>query len=135
MVGTLTMPTSAASTAAPTAQPKSDGKLRSACQEFAGELFSMMLKEMRKTVPDDKLIGDSGHQQEIYTEMMDDKVAQEMSKQGGTNGLGDQIYNQLSGHRAYAKAAQAVTGGVPPTAAGQSVAATMIPLNERKSNR
>ena len=77
-------------------------KLRKVSKQLEGIFYSMMIKEMRKTVPQDTLLPDDAHQQDIFQEMMDDKVGQQMADQAGSNGLGAQMYNQLSGHKAYA---------------------------------
>ena len=77
-------------------------KLRKASKQLEGVFYGMMLKEMRKTVPADGLLPDDSHQQEIFQEMMDDHVAQNMADQSGDSGLGAQLYKQLSGVKVYA---------------------------------
>ena len=73
-----------------------DAKLKKACQDFEGQFFSLMLHEMRKTVPTDPELGDDAHQTEIFQGMMDDKVAEQMAAHGGANDLAAQMYRQLS---------------------------------------
>jgi Rod binding domain-containing protein len=80
----------------PATNPMPDPKLKKACIQFEGQFFNMMLKEMRKTVPDDPLLGDDSHQQDIFQGMMDDNVSQEMAEHGGANSLAVEMYNQLA---------------------------------------
>jgi flagellar protein FlgJ len=70
--------------------------LKSACQQFESVFFGMMLKEMRKTVPTDPLLGDDAHEQEIFTGMMDDNVAQQMASHSGSDSLAQEMYKQLA---------------------------------------
>ena len=74
---------------------KAHADLKKACQQFEAYFLDSLFKEMRKTVPKDKLLGDDAHQQEIFQEMMDQNVADSVSKQGGF-GLADMMYRQLS---------------------------------------
>jgi len=85
-----------------TTSPNGPDSLRKVSKQLEGIFYTMMLKEMRKTVPADGLLPDDAHQQEIFQEMMDDHVAQQMANQTGSTGLGAQLYKQLSGQRAYA---------------------------------
>jgi flagellar protein FlgJ len=78
------------------ATPVEDAKLKSVCQDFESVFFGMMLKEMRKTVPTDPLLGDDAHQQEIYQGMMDDAVAKQMATHNGSDSLAMEMYRQLS---------------------------------------
>ena len=73
-----------------------NSKLKSACQDFESVFFGMMLKEMRKTVPQDTLLGDDGHEQEIFQGMMDDSVAKQMAAHGGSDSLAQDMYRQLT---------------------------------------
>ena len=72
-------------------------KLKTACQDFESVFFGMMLKEMRKTVPQDTLLGDDAHEQEIFQGMMDDSVAKQMASHGGSDSLAQEMYQQLAG--------------------------------------
>jgi flagellar protein FlgJ len=73
-----------------------NAKLKSACQDFESVFFGMMLKEMRKTVPEDTLLGDDAHQQEIFQGMMDDSIAKDMASHNGSDSLASEMYRQLS---------------------------------------
>lgn len=94
-----TKPLANTSTAPSAAKPAGDAKLKDACRQFEGVFFGMMLKEMRKTVPEDTLLGDEGHRQEIFQGMMDNEVSTQMSKQDTAGGLADLMYKQLAGTR------------------------------------
>jgi peptidoglycan hydrolase FlgJ len=74
-------------------------KLKGACQDFESVFFGMMLKEMRKTVATDPLLGDDAHEQEIFQGMMDDSVAKQMASHGGSDSLATEMYRQLAGTR------------------------------------
>jgi len=73
---------------------KQVAKLKKVSGEFESIFLGYMLKEMRKTVPDDSLFGKS-QAKEIFNDMYDDAMAKELSKAGGI-GLAAMIYNQLS---------------------------------------
>lgn len=64
-----------------------------AAQKFEGLLVSMMVKEMRKTVHKSGLL-DGGQAQEIFTEMLDNQYADNISKRGGF-GLAKAMFNQM----------------------------------------
>ena len=70
---------------------KDDKKLREACEGFESLFLNMMLKEMRKTVPDN----DSSYAMGIYQEMLDENIAEVASKGKGI-GIADAMYKQLS---------------------------------------
>jgi flagellar protein FlgJ len=93
----ISITTNAHAPAGAAAEAPIDPKLQSACRQFEGQFFNMMLQEMRKTVPDDTLLGDDSHEQEIFQGMMDDNIAQEMAKRSyGANDLAEQMYRQLA---------------------------------------
>ncbi len=75
-------------------------KLKSTCQDFESIFFGMMLKEMRKTVPQDTLLGDDAHEQDIFQGMMDDNVAKQMATHGGSDSLANEMYKQLAASQA-----------------------------------
>lgn len=68
--------------------------LKRACQMFEAHFLQMMWKEMRKTIPKTGLIS-GGHAEEVFTDMMDQKVA-EASSQGRSMGLASMLERQLS---------------------------------------
>jgi Rod binding domain-containing protein len=114
--------------AAPTAKQQAQNtKLMNSCEQFEGQFLNIMLQEMRKTVPDDTLLGDDDHQQEIFQGMMDDQISQDMAKSGQGGDLAAQMYKQLS------LAESAATPGAKsalPTAESEAVsrAQSLIPL-------
>lgn len=69
--------------------------LKKATQQFEGYFLHELLKEMRKTVPDDKLLGDEGHGQEIFRDMMDQTLSDSMSSRGDL-GMAKMMYDQLA---------------------------------------
>lgn len=87
----VTATTSLATATAPTQQQP---QLKQACQQFEGYFLDMMFKEMRKTVPQDTLLGDQDNQQQIFTDMMDQNLADAMAKRGDL-GISQMLYNQL----------------------------------------
>lgn len=72
-----------------------DAKLKQACQEFEAIFYRMLLKEMRKTVPQGGLIN-RGLSTEVYETLLDEKLADEFAKRGDL-GIGKALYEQLSG--------------------------------------
>jgi len=82
-------------TPAAPATDKRHTDLKKAAQQFEGYFLNAMLKEMRKTVPEDKLLGDDGHGQEIFRDMMDQTISESMSKRGDF-GIAKMMYDQLA---------------------------------------
>jgi flagellar protein FlgJ len=82
-------------TAAPPALDKKHQDLKKATQQFEGYFLHELLKEMRKTVPEDKLLGDQGHGQEIFRDMMDQTLSDSMSSRGDF-GMAKMMYDQLA---------------------------------------
>ncbi|MDI6600994.1 MAG: rod-binding protein [Thermoanaerobacteraceae bacterium] len=72
---------------------KDDELLKKACQDFESILVSMVLKNMRATVPKDSLYGNSIGI-DIFTSMLDDEYAKEISQSGGF-GLADMLYKSF----------------------------------------
>ena len=68
-------------TAAETAEANQD-RVRKAAQQFEGLLLRELLKVLRKTAPQGSLSG-SGFSGDMYTQMMDDALAENLSKAGG----------------------------------------------------
>ena len=102
-------------------------KLMASCRQFTGQFLDMMLQEMQKTVPDDPLLGDDSHEQQIFQGMINDNVAQEMAKSGGGQQLAEGMYKQL----AASQAGKALLGhaGLPSAAENAAdEAKNMIPL-------
>jgi Rod binding domain-containing protein len=81
--------------AAPAPLDKKHEALKKATQQFESYFVDEMLKEMRKTIPEDTLLGDSDHQQEIFQDMSDQAVADSVSKTGSF-GLAAMMYKELA---------------------------------------
>lgn len=82
-------------TPAPPALDKKHLDLKKATQQFEGYFLQELLKEMRKTVPEDKMLPDDGHGQQIFRDMMDQKLSENMSSRGDL-GMAQMMYDQLS---------------------------------------
>ena len=68
-------------------------KLKKACADFEAIFINYMLKTMRSTVPQsgtNKLPG-----KDIYSSMIDRKVAEDLAKRGGGIGLQEMLLRQL----------------------------------------
>ena len=76
-----------------TGENRSDEKLDDACRQFESLLLHMMIREMRKTVPDSVLFPPS-MAQKVFTGMMDEKIAGEMAQTGGI-GISRMLFDQL----------------------------------------
>jgi peptidoglycan hydrolase FlgJ len=74
---------------------KIDTKLMNTCIEMESIFVSKMLKEMRNTLPKEKLI-DGGFAEKIFEDMLYDEYALNLSKTSNL-GLGKMLYNELSG--------------------------------------
>jgi len=69
-------------------------RLKEVSKEFEGLLVEMMVREMRKNVPESPLLGKStGHQ--IFEEMLDSEYVRRMVDQGGL-GIADMMVRQLA---------------------------------------
>ena len=68
--------------------------LLSACQGFEAMFLEMMYKQMRQTVPENTLFGESNGQK-IFTSMRDSEMMKQISASGGI-GLADLLYRQLA---------------------------------------
>ena len=75
---------------------KDSGRLTKACAEFEALLVQKLFQTMRASIPKSGLI-DGGSAEEIYTAMLDQKVAQEMALRGGL-GLADRMKAQIIGY-------------------------------------
>ena len=71
-----------------------DKKLREACQGFEAMFLNMMYREMRHTVPENTLFGNS-NADKIWQDMLDTEMVNNMASAGGV-GLADVIYRQLT---------------------------------------
>lgn len=73
--------------------PMPDTELEAASREFESLLLNMMIREMRATVPDSSLFPES-MAEEIFSSMLDEKIAGNMSENGGI-GISRMIFDQL----------------------------------------
>ena len=85
-------------------------ELKKATQQFESYFLDTLLKEMRKSVPKDTLLGDDSHGQEIFRDLSDEKLSEAMSQRGDL-GLGDMLYRQLAPAIARTEAAAAGKDG------------------------
>jgi peptidoglycan hydrolase FlgJ len=72
-----------------------DVKLKKACRDFESMLVYQMLNKMRQTVEKSNLFG-SNEQEKTFQGMLDEQLAAKMSESGAI-GIGDIIYNQITG--------------------------------------
>lgn len=91
---------------------KAHTDLKQACQKFEGYFLDMMFQEMRKTVPQSGLLKDQSHEQQIFTGMMDQTVADAMSQRGDL-GIAQMLYNQLAPALGETPAADRSAGPAP----------------------
>ena len=82
-------------TTAPPATDKAHLDLKKATQQFESYFLNELLKEMRKTVPQDKLLGDDGNGRQIFQDMMDQKLSDNMAGRGDL-GMAQMMYDQLA---------------------------------------
>lgn len=79
----------------PAALDPAHAKLKKATEGFEAYFLHQLLTEMRKTVPKDGEIKDEAHQEETFRDMMDQSLADTLSKHGDL-GLGQMLYRQLA---------------------------------------
>lgn len=72
---------------------KDPEQLRQKCQDFEAIMIQAMFKSMRASVTDGGLLP-KGNDQQIFQDLMDQKVAVEMSRKQGM-GIGDALFRQL----------------------------------------
>jgi len=75
-----------------------DAELRDACADFESLFLYKLMQTMRKTVPESGLI-DGGLAEDIYTDMLDERIADMAATRGRGTGLGERLYFDLK--RAY----------------------------------
>ena len=96
--GTLQEETAMRRTASRVENAENDQELRKACADFEALFLHKLLKVMRRTVPESGLL-DGGLTQDIYTDMLDEKLAEIAAHNGKGTGLGEKIYHDMK--RAY----------------------------------
>ena len=79
--------------AAPT--DKAHLELKKATEQFEGYFLHQLLTEMRKTIPKDTLLTDDGNGKQIFQDMMDQTISENMSKRGDL-GMAKMMYDQLA---------------------------------------
>lgn len=85
----------------PAADMIKEAKLRKSCKDFEAIILKQMLTTMRKSVPKSGLFN-SSFADDIYQSMSDEELANNLAHNKGM-GLGDTLYNQLSGQIKSAK--------------------------------
>ena len=72
---------------------KRDKELRKACEGFEAMFLNMMYRQMRATVPENTLFGES-NALKIFQDMRDDELMKNVAAGGGI-GIADMMYKQL----------------------------------------
>ena len=75
------------------AAEKRDKDLKKACEGFEAMFLNMMYRQMRATVPEDTLFGES-NALKIFQDMRDDERMKNVAAGGGI-GIADMMYKQL----------------------------------------
>ncbi|MGB9679429.1 MAG: rod-binding protein [Thermoanaerobacteraceae bacterium] len=73
---------------------KNKEKLKEECKNLESQFVSIMLNEMKKTIPKDPLTGDD-FATDVFTSMLYDKYS-EVLTQNSSFGLAEEMYKQLS---------------------------------------
>jgi flagellar protein FlgJ len=71
------------------------GRLAKACADFEAIFVQQLFKTMRASVPESNLL-DGGRAEELYTSMLDQRVAEQMAQGQGSIGLAKQMRNNLA---------------------------------------
>ena len=69
--------------------------IKDAAETFESYFIQIMLREMRRTIPDGDGIIPRGQAERIFTEMLDEELSNEMARSGGI-GLSQVIVQQLT---------------------------------------
>jgi flagellar protein FlgJ len=75
------------------APPRDREQIRQVAREFEALLLNQMIKGLRRTVPEAEA---RGHEQQVYQEMLDERLALELARQGGI-GLAEALERYLAG--------------------------------------
>jgi len=105
--------------ACPGARAREQAKLRQACQLFEAQFLKMLWKEMRKTVPQTGLIH-GGQAEQMFTDMLDQAVADNSVKAGRSMGIAAMLEKQLSRERV-----RRPSGGLPGANLAPPLASTV----------
>lgn len=68
--------------------------LKNAVDQFTSIFLHQMFKSMRSTVPESKLI-DGGFGEDVFTDMLDQRISELGSKQSSFSGLNQILFQQL----------------------------------------
>ncbi len=79
-------------------QAADDAELRKACADFESLFLHKLMQTMRKTIPESGLLH-GGLTEDIYTDMLDQRIAEMAATGGKGTGLGERLYSDL--RRAY----------------------------------
>lgn len=71
-----------------------DQKLKEVCQDFESIFLNMMMKEMRKNVPDSGIV-EKSQGSLIFEDMYMEELSNEISKSENGIGLAKEMYEQL----------------------------------------
>lgn len=71
-----------------------DKRLKEVCQDFESIFLYMMMKEMRKNVPNDGII-EKSQASLMFEDMYMEEMSKEISKSDNGIGLADMMYEQL----------------------------------------
>ena len=69
--------------------------IREAAEAFESYFIQILLREMRRTIPDDGGLIPKSQAERIFTEMLDEEIAKEAARAGGI-GLSQVIVQQLT---------------------------------------
>lgn len=69
--------------------------LQKACRDFESVMIEQMITIMRRSAPKEGIFGKS-YAEDMLQSMQDEQLAKSLADKGGM-GLGDALYNQLSG--------------------------------------
>jgi flagellar protein FlgJ len=79
----------------PGARERDQARLRETAREFEAIMLELMVKEMRKNVPESPIFGENPGR-EIFNEMLDGEYVRSMAVQGRF-GIADLLVNQFGG--------------------------------------
>lgn len=69
-------------------------KLQHVAHEFESMFVNLLFKQMRKTIPNSKLI-DGGSAEDIFEEMLDSEISKKIAQRGGL-GIADALMEQFN---------------------------------------
>lgn len=71
-----------------------DAELRDACRDFESIFIHMMLKEMRKTIPEGGFV-EKSTASKMFEDMLDEEISKEIAKKDDGLGIAKMMYEQL----------------------------------------